>query len=210
MAELQNKEGFLTASGLDGITASFRNYRDGKIDYENFAEEALRSWAIGLTGIPYDYVLAHTREFVTGQLDKFYPFVNKVFEELRRSHNIYLVTTEPQFVAYIVQELLGIHGFLSTEFEVKDGFFTGKIKSMLAKRIEKLAVLSLIFNLHDQDKSLAFGDSEADIEMLNLVDLAVCINPTPVLREHALAKGWKMVTLEDAEKVILNLIFNDD
>jgi len=54
--------------------------------------------------------------------------------------------------------------------------------------------------------SLGFGDSEGDIELLNMVAHAFCINATEGLRGVAAARGWHIVTplsiIDEVKKVL--------
>ena len=43
------------------------------------------------------------------------------------------------------------------------------------------------------DESIAVGDSESDIPMLEAVSTPIAFNPTKALYEHARAAGWKIV-----------------
>jgi phosphoserine phosphatase len=48
--------------------------------------------------------------------------------------------------------------------------------------------------MYSYENSFAFGDSEGDIELLNKVAHAFCINATEGLKQMAIAKKWHIVT----------------
>lgn len=172
----------------------YLDYKEKKIDYETFARLVLIEWALGLKGVHISTVEGQTRDLVNEQLQHFFPFVNELFESLRPSHNIYFTTGEPQFVAEAVNKIFSVDGYLSTEFEVDNEIFTGGIQAFLASKNDKQLAVSKLGSSHNFSNSFAFGDSEADIEMLESVEHAFPINPSPGLREVATIKGWEIVT----------------
>ena len=104
--------------------------------------------------------------------------------------------------AEAVKEMFGLDGYLCTNFEVVDGIFTGKTLNSLADG--KHIVEELLSNYGG--KTMAFGDSENDIGMLDKVTIPICINPTPELLSYAQEKGWNIVSDETAYKKILSLL----
>lgn len=56
--------------------------------------------------------------------------------------------------------------------------------------------------------SIAVGDSENDIGMLEQVVYPFCINPSPELLEVAEKRGWKVVTDKNAGEELLGVLVN--
>ncbi|MEK7521876.1 MAG: HAD hydrolase family protein [Patescibacteria group bacterium] len=57
-----------------------------------------------------------------------------------------------------------------------------------------------------EEGSIAVGDSENDVGMLELVDYPFCVNASPELLEVANARGWKVITPENAAEEILKVL----
>ena len=87
-------------------------------------------------------------------------------------------------------DIFNVSGIYSSHFEVKDDVFTGNVDKILWHRDDKHKIIQSIMEHHDNTDSFAFGDSEGDIEMLNSVTYAICINPSDGLREVAIERGW--------------------
>ena len=187
---------------LDELYKDLKLYEAGKVDYETTIMHWLRCLAKSLGGVSYDLVLGQTESFFEKGRNKFFPYLKPVITILQKTHDIYFVTGEPEFVAWIVAKLFRVTGFISSEFEVKKGIFTGRVKKFLAKRKEKLMVIRELLEKHDIRNSFAFGDSEADIEMLNSVEHAVCVNPKEGLRKIANAKGWIIAKPNEVERML--------
>lgn len=186
----QVEDRLIAQAVLDDIIDIKNVYEKGDMRYELMVETVLARWADGLTGKSLEEVEHHTEKYLRGKGNKFYFFVKDVIDILRDTHDIYFVTGEPQFVANKTKEIFNANGFLATEFEIKDGRFTGKVSAALSHGHHKLQVISDLLTQHGREGSYAFGDSEGDIDMLDSVEYAVCVKPTAGLKQKAIEKGW--------------------
>ncbi len=182
----------------------YKDHKEKRIDYETFARLVLIEWALGLKDVSTQLVTEHTNNLVDDHIAQFFPFVSQVFASLWPTHDIYLTTGEPQFVAQAVQNTFSADGYLSTEFEVDGDVFTGNVQRFLASKSDKLAAISGLESTHTLSESFAFGDSEADIEMLESVEHAFPTNPSSKLREVATIKGWEIVTPDTIRAAVSN------
>ncbi len=160
-------------------------------------DQVVRTWADALAGKTFDEVEQHTRDYLKAQKGNFHPFVGQVISLARDTHSAYFVTAEPQFVAEAVRDMFEASGAICSEFEIVDGKFTGRVKSVLATKGNKLDAISHLFDSHVKSRSMAFGDSEGDVEMLSAVEHAVCVNPSEGLRKIAEANGWFIAVTSD-------------
>ena len=204
LLEKQVGEGLIKQETLTAALASMQKYKAKTQDYETTIVELLDIYAAGLKGAKYIPVLESTRQFYE-KSDKFFVYVGLTFKALQGSHDIALVTGEPQFVAEAVKELFGANSYYSTEYEVIDGTFTGSVKSYLASRHEKHDAIKHLMQGHSAKSSFAFGDSEGDIEMLRAVEYPFCLNATDGLRAIAAEKGWNMPDIDEVTKLVASL-----
>ncbi len=82
--------------------------------------------------------------------------------------------------------------YIGTNYEIEGGRFTGKVTNHLGKKhlvIEQLAQKHAV----NYEGSVAVGDSEGDITMLEAAQNPIAFNPTKKLFQHAKQKGWKVV-----------------
>ena len=192
---------------VDNLYQDLHLYRSGQVDYETSVENFNIHTASGLKNHSLDLILKTTEAFLeTKEGSNFFPFAETLIKLLKKTHDIYLITGEMQFVGKAVADYFSVNGFISSELEVENGLFTGNINKSLAKREEKRDSIEDLFAAYSQKGSLAFGDSEGDIEMLNMAEEAFCINATEGLIEVALSRGWHIVTpssiLEEVKKVL--------
>lgn len=184
-------EGLIAQGVLDKAQASIQKYLTKQQDYETTVAELLDIYAAGLQGVSYSAVLHSAKKFYTGS-GKFFPYVRPTIQKLLRTHEVALVTGEPQFIAEAVSELFDIPSYYSTHFAFQKEKGTGTIVSYMAFRHEKRQAIQHLIQGHGAKHSFAFGDSEGDIEMLRAVEHSICLNPTDGLRAAATEAGWHM------------------
>ena len=204
LLETQAAEGLIERHVLTQATACMQKYKIKRQDYETTVVLLLDIYAAGLKGVAYNAVLESTKRFY--QLsDKFFSYVAPTITELKSTHDIILVTAEPQCIAQAVSELFGADSHYSTQYGVADGVFTGVVTSYLASRREKHdAIKHLVAGRAKQ--SFAFGDSEGDVEMLQAVEYPICLNATEGLRAIAAEKGWPMPNTNEVPRLVAELL----
>ncbi len=176
-------------------------------------EQARKTWknrAHSSSFGQYEHELVHTyHEALTRiRVDDFMNAVDIVFEEHR--DQVYTYTRdlirslkEQGYILFtisgshheIIEKLADYYGFddfLGNAYEQKNGFFTGTSSGITGKKGE---LLQQMVNKHGLgfDGSIAVGDSEGDIAMLELVENPIAFNPTAGLLSEAQKRQWKVV-----------------
>ena len=110
----------------------------------------------------------------------------------RQGHRLVLLTSSSPYVSNVVVERLRLEHALSSQFEVREGRFTGEPvlpfcfgegKVVLARAWAEQAGVSLA-------QSYFYTDSHTDLPMLRAVGYPRVINPDPRLRLEARRQGW--------------------
>ncbi|HSX44935.1 MAG TPA: haloacid dehalogenase-like hydrolase [Candidatus Saccharimonadales bacterium] len=174
----QVSNGIITPESLWESEFARVGYREdrGNFQHENATQTLLQLYAQALKGARYSDVQSSTNEFYK-QTNGFYDFVAPTVEALSKTHDIAIVTGEPQFIAEAVKNRFSIETSFSSEYEVDEGFVTGAITSYLATRHEKREAIAPFVNSRRYEGSFAFGDSDNDTEILKAAEHAVCIKP---------------------------------
>lgn len=205
LLQKQTEEGLLRPHIVRTAHDAMEEYKSGTIEYEETVVRLLDIYAAGLKGKAYATIYDSTHEFYRNST-KVYDFTRKVFNLLRATHNICLVTGEPQFIAQSIADIYGFEDYYATEYQVADGTFTGSIVTYLASRYEKHTAINHLLQDHRAQGSFAFGDSEGDMEMLAAVEYPICINPTAGLRERASQHDWLCVEPGQVEAAVAGLL----
>lgn len=125
--------------------------------------------------------------------DQVYTYTRDLIRDLKEQG--YLLFAISGSYQEIINKLAGHYGFdeaVGQVYEQKNGRFTGK-HSMPMKH--KDTVLQGLITKHNAalEGSVAVGDSEGDIAMLQMVQRPIAFNPSKGLLDHATKAGWDIV-----------------
>lgn len=193
IAKQQAADSLLPKETFSQIENLVAEYRQGIREYETTVRLLLEAWASGLAGEQYA-VAVKTAQEVLRKPQALFEFVPQLLDELRETHALYLITGSPNFTAEASADLLNFDGYYASEFTVEKGKFTGELDAVLADREEKLGAVSKLLDQYGKEGSLAFGDSEGDIAMLETVEIPFGVNVTEGLREHGAERSWHLET----------------
>jgi HAD superfamily hydrolase (TIGR01490 family) len=110
----------------------------------------------------------------------------------KRGDQVVFVTGSLDFIVAPLAEFLAVSHIIATRLQVEQGFYTGEILgqplsgSEKAKAIKQFCVQEKI----DLRQSYAYGDSKADLKMLEIVGYPFVINPSFSLNRIAKMKNW--------------------
>jgi HAD superfamily hydrolase (TIGR01490 family) len=147
----------------------------------------------GVIGEYKDQAYAYTRDLITSLKAK-----NYIIFAISGSHN--------GIVAKIAEHY-GFDDYRGTTYGLKDGVITGLLELVMHDlKPQKLKELIEKHNCR-WENSIAVGDSESDIPILETVENPIAFNPTKKLFEYAKANGWKVVV--ERKNMIYELEPND-
>lgn len=196
----EEEAGLLPPGTFERVMGVLSALKNGELEYEDAAHRVLVAHAIGLQGRKVAKLYEHAQSYLHQHLELFRRFNNPVIDLLRPTHELIAVTAEPAYMAQVVVELLGMHRALSSEYEAKEGQFTGKLTRSLAHHREKRHIIG------ELRPDLAFGDSAGDIEMLAHAHQAFCISPDQTLEVKAKEQGWPIFDGDsDVEKIVSSI-----
>lgn len=184
------------------IAGELERYRRGLQSYAVTVEHLFDHLGVGLTGQEYGDVLEKTAEFFGKNRNNFYAYFGEILPVLKKTHDVYIVTNNSQFVAEVIVKMFGLDGYMSTQMEVVDGKFTGKIPRVLADHKHLVEPLLAKYG----GETIAVGDSEHDIGMLERVRHPICFQPSEELLVETKRRDWMVVDETTAERTILDLL----
>lgn len=174
----------------------YEQYQAGTLDIDEFARFSLTPL------MTHELTALHAlrARFVREQIaPRVAPGTPALLAEHRRRGDTLLITTATNhFIVEPIAALLGVEHLLATEPEVAAGRYTGRIaranfrdskvtnlRTWLAARPERFAAIS------------GYSDSLNDLPLLEFVDHPHAVDPDPVLRAEAQARGWPVLSLRD-------------
>ena len=135
-----------------------------------------------------------SRKVIEEYQDQVYTYTRDLIRALKsKDYLLFAISASQSNIVGLLAAHYGFDDFGGSEYEVKDGSFTGKKDVLLKER--KPEYLKHLVDKHTAtyEDSIAVGDSESDIAMLEVVEQPIAFNPTKLLFEHAKQNNWKIV-----------------
>lgn len=191
-------EGMLERSTFAARNADMEmRYKAGTVGLEEFANFYLGTLA-GRS--PEDWEPLRQRFLATVVVPRVpRSALDLVNRHLNAGDLVVLTTATNRFLTELTAVHLGIAHLLATDPQLESGVFTGRATGILNMREGKVTRLQAWLTasgqqLQDMD-STAYSDSINDLPLLQAVNHAVAVDPDALLREQAVARGWRVLHL---------------
>lgn len=173
----------------------YEQYKAGTLDIHEFARFAFQP----LTAHPMERLEAWRERFLH---ERIRPLILPKARELlaehrRRGHTLMIITATNRFITEPIAAELGVDHLLATEPEQRGGRFTGRIAGIPCFQEGKVQRLEAWLAEHGEslEGSWFYSDSHNDLPLLERVDHPVAVDADVPLTEHAMTKGWPMISL---------------
>lgn len=173
----------------------YRDYREGTLDIDAFLRFSLRP----LREHPRRLLEDLRREFMRERIG---PLMLPAAQGLVEAHReagdtLLIVTATNAFVTAPIAAAFGVPHLIATDPEERAGAYTGAVAGTPAFREGKVLRLEQWLETRDHDLtgSSFYTDSQNDLPLLHRVEHPVAVDPDPVLRSEALARGWPILSL---------------
>ncbi|HUX83171.1 MAG TPA: HAD family hydrolase [Halothiobacillus sp.] len=173
----------------------YEEYQRGTLDIQAFLKFSLAP----LARYPKEQLFAWRAQFVA---DIIAPMIKEPARELVEHHRqkgdeLMIITATNAFVTEPIAALFGIDHLLATKPAEADDRYTGEYVGIPTFQEGKQIVLDqwLKDRQFTPSKTWFYSDSRNDIPLLAAVDHPVAVDPDTVLRSHAEAEGWSIITL---------------
>ena len=138
----------------------------------------------------------NSKKFLESRIDKklFRNIVKILVNHKENGHEVIIVTTALKEIISPIKKLIKIDDIIATEVEIKNGLYTGKIKSLPVGK-NRIIIIKEYCKKHNIDikKSYAYSDHFSDIPLLENIGNPVAVNPDRKLKIYALKKGWGII-----------------
>jgi HAD superfamily hydrolase (TIGR01490 family) len=176
-------------------TQFYNDYCQGKLNIDEYLQFALSF----LAEHPIEQLYAWREQFIT---EKIHPLILPAAKELVQMHRkqgdtLIVITATNRFVTEPIVELFGIPNMLATEPELINDSYTGQYVGEPCYKDGKVSRLNdwLIENKTNLNSSHFYSDSHNDIPLLEEVTYPVAVDPDNELRQYALDKSWRIISL---------------
>lgn len=165
-------------------TTSFRTY---EISLVQVFEQALLN-------LNYDEYINVIEEVFDEYKDQTYTYTRDLIHYLKsKGYLLFAVSGSQIEIVSMLARHFDFDDWDSSTYEVKNGKFTGG-KTVLRGKQKPIAIKKLVEKNNASFKgSLAIGDTDSDIPMLEMVERPIAFNPNRELFDHARAHAWPVV-----------------
>lgn len=188
--------GLFPPSARDAYEAPHKLWQDRSDSYDKYIMAVVDSFNQYIQGINYSDFLTTVEKMMQRKKNRNYRYTRELVSRLKKEGYFLLaISHSPKSVLDKFCQELGFDKVYGRFYELGPGDkFTGKIvdEHLIANKanIVKRAVEKE--NLSYQG-SIAVGDSEGDIPMLELVENPICFNPNDKLYRYAKINKWPVV-----------------
>ncbi len=197
LVEALVREGVFPQVAREAYEDAYRAWQSREGTYQAYVEAVVASFRAQLRGVYYGDFADVGRQVVGVQSKRVYRYTRDLLHELKREG--YLLIAISQSPKTILDEFCAQYGFdkvYGRVFELgpQDRFTGQGIDEHLISN--KAAIVERVFSRHPElsrQRSLAVGDTESDIPLLEAVDRPICFNPNAVLYNHAQLREWPVV-----------------
>lgn len=189
-------EGTFPQHALGEYTREYFAWQNREGTYEAYINAVVKTFMQHIKGVHYGDLADVGKMLVAEQGKHVYRYTRDLIRELKKDgYHTVAISQSPKV---IVDDFCNAYGFDKVYGRIYEigptDFFTGVVTD--EHLIEnKSNIVRRVFEKGDYQKegSVAVGDTEGDIPMLEMVDTPICFNPNQKLYQHAKRVSWKVV-----------------
>ena len=174
----------------------YNQYYQGKLNYDEWAEFALTT----IKGKKPEEIEDILSKFLNEIIE---PMINIYALKLLHDHThnndiMLLASATNSVIVEPIAKRLGFKNIVSTEVEIIDEIYTGKVLGIPALSEGKLIKVKewmLQNSIESFDNTSFYSDSINDLPLLAVVSKPVAVNPDDMLREECRKRSWEIIDL---------------
>lgn len=166
-------------------------------DYSAYINAVIRSYLTHIKGVHYGDMAEVGKYIVKKHGSKVYRYTRNLIEELKsKGYTVVAISQSPKRTLDDFCAQYGFDKVYGRIYEIgPQDCFTGKIVDEhlienKANIVKRMLETDIDYTLKD---SVAVGDTESDISLLEMVENPICFNPNQGLLNHAKLMKWKVV-----------------
>jgi HAD superfamily hydrolase (TIGR01490 family) len=190
------EKGIFPLDAKDAYEDARVKWLNRKGDYQEYVDRVVKVFRAQIKGVPFEAAANAAGEVIEEMKDRVYRYTRDLSKELKKKgYYLLAISHTPKFIVDGFGYERGFdktYGYFFTSGA--SGNFTGEIEDE-ALMHNKAAILNRALRKENLTLagSIAVGDTESDIPMLEAVETAIAFNPNKKLFDHAKRRGWKIV-----------------
>jgi HAD superfamily hydrolase (TIGR01490 family) len=175
--------------------------------YESYIAALITTFLKHIKGVHYGLFADVGKRIVARHSKRVYRYTRDLLVELKTKGYVTIaISQSPKTILDAFCTAYGFDKVYGRMYEIGPrDCFTGEVTD--EHLIENKAnIVRRVFDKHSEftkEGSIAVGDTDGDIPLLEMVEAAICFNPNQALFTHAKRVGWKVVV--ERKDVIYNI-----
>jgi HAD superfamily hydrolase (TIGR01490 family) len=202
LGEALHKEGRFSPKYYNSLEEIFNEYKEGRLEYIKAAPEVVKAFAQGIKGGKRKETEKIGENCIKTHPEQIFPFTEGLISVLRyKGYAPVLLSGSPEEIILPFSRKFAINpeDTYATVFEAENGIYTGEVLRSMVEPGAKRNIVEKCANdigvlLQD---CAGFGDTENDLEFLELVGHPMAIKPNEKLRQHGAEKNWLICSHDD-------------
>lgn len=191
------REGVFPAHVSEEYEDAYRSWQAREGSYEAYIAAVVSAFRTHLKGVHYGDLADVGRQVVGVHSKRVYRYTRDLLQDLsERGYALVAISQSPKT---LLDEFCAQYGFSKVygriyEIGPQDRFTGAVVDEYLIEN--KAAIVDRIFSRHPEYTrvgSIAVGDTESDIPLLEAVEQPTCFNPNAALYAHAQQREWPVV-----------------
>jgi HAD superfamily hydrolase (TIGR01490 family) len=190
-------EGIFPPEAQDEYEVPYRAWRNREGHYDAYIAAIIKTFLTHIKGVHYGTFADVGRQVVAMKSKRVYRFTRDLLSELKeRGYTLIAISQSPKTILDEFCEQYGFDKVYGRIYEIgPQDQFTGTVTEEHLIQ-NKATIAKRVFERHPELTkvgSVAVGDTDGDISLLELVDRPICFNPNQTLYTHAKRNGWEVV-----------------
>lgn len=149
-------------------------------NYDNYLNEVSHIYLSSMKGLNRNHIDFISNQVINSKGDRVYRFTrDRINWHKTEGHIVIFISGSPDYLVSKMADKYGVCDYRGTEYKVdENNNFTGEIVQMWDSDSKYAAIMEFVekYNI-DLSKSYAYGDTNGDFSMLQLVGNPIAINP---------------------------------
>ena len=181
----------------DGYQIAKRAWQNREGNYEDYIQAVIQSYLQHIKGVHYGTFADIGRRVVSQQSKRVYRYTRDLIQQLNaEGYFLVAISQSPKTVLDVFCHEYGFDKVYGRMYEIgPQDCFTGAVTEEHLIQ-NKSTIVRRVFDRHPDltpQGSIAVGDTDGDISLLEAVDRPICFNPNQTLYTHAKRQQWKVV-----------------
>ncbi len=168
--------------------------RVGDDAFKDYEEKLVGIYDTALKTLTADDFMSAVRSVFDEYKEQTYTYTRDLIRSLQKqNYLLFAISASQEEVVEMLAKYYGFDAWAGSKYPRQGNRFTGK--KVPLKRDLKVKTLDQFIKQFDASRkgSIAVGDSDSDIPMLEAVEQPLAFNPDKKLFHHAQQRGWKII-----------------